>query len=33
MNALPAFVFNLCKLRQEGDKPQNDIEMDDEAEE
>ena len=33
MNSIPGFVFQLCKLRQEGDRPENDIEMDDEAEE
>jgi len=33
MNSLPSMVYSLCKLRTEGDHPQNDIEMDDEAQE
>ncbi len=33
MQILPELVCRACRLRQEGDNPQNDIEMDDEAEE
>lgn len=31
MNLLPDLVKRLCKLRIDGDSPQNDFEMDDEA--
>lgn len=33
LGALPELVRRLCKIRQEGDDAQNDLDMDDEAEE
>ena len=33
LESLPEFVRRLCSIRQEGDVPENDFDMDDEAEE
>lgn len=33
LNFLPEFVRRLCNIRQEGDNHENDLDMDDEAEE
>ena len=31
LDSLPEFVRRLCNIRQEGDSPENDFDMDDEA--